>query len=226
MLDLEDIKNFVAFRYQIKKLSKLKKRALDILSHMTSDKQGKHGAITIRDFEVFLQKNPTFVKFTHRIQMHLRRCIYGISFWVLKSRKIKHAQATGLDAVGLVSRANLESELFTVSKLKDPVVDARGRPIREGKKNKDTPDPHDDEEEKAPQSLHHSIVRLPFISFGGKPIASPPKPLKSKKNLSSKSPGKQKSPTKKQLHFQIDLNDDIDRKKDLLCWEERLELSK
>ena len=84
IIDLEDIVNFISFRYsEIKKLPKKKKKALDIFTYMDSDGDG---GLDIHEFHDFCDINPVFIKISHKIQNHMRKVLFGIEFWVKKSR--------------------------------------------------------------------------------------------------------------------------------------------
>lgn len=88
------------------------------------------GGLDIQEFHHFCMSNPAFLRLTHPIQNHLRKCIFGIEFWVLKTRKIKFSKATGLDALTLPHRINRPSEYYTLNHIKDPVIDQHGNPLK------------------------------------------------------------------------------------------------
>ena len=67
----------------------------------------------------------------------MRRVLFGIDFWVKKSRKIKLSRAKGLNALSTLGRINRESEMYTCNHIKDPVLDKRGYPIKNEKIKKD-----------------------------------------------------------------------------------------
>lgn len=126
ILDLEDIRIYVQRRYRMTDQVKIRKRALDIFTCMDTDGDG---GLTLDEYKDFCKSNPVFVKFTHHFQQHLRKCIFGIKYWVEKSRKIRVSHRSASDLLTLESRMNHKSETYTVLHLGDPVVDERGRPI-------------------------------------------------------------------------------------------------
>ena len=120
VLDLEDIANFISFRYsEIKKLSSKRKKAFDVLITMDLNEDG---GVDIIEFQTFCAKNPTFPRLFHALQNYMRRRIFGLDFWVSKSRKVKYSKTSGLDALTILSRVNLASENYAAKYLGDPVV--------------------------------------------------------------------------------------------------------
>ena len=120
VLDLEDIANFISFRYsEIKKLSSKRKKAFDVLVSMDLNEDG---GVDIVEFQTFCAKNPTFPRLFHALQNHMRRRFFGLDFWVHKSRKVKYSKTSGLDAFTILSRVNLASETYAAKFLGDPVV--------------------------------------------------------------------------------------------------------
>lgn len=126
VLDLEDMRQFVRFRFKMKEPAAIQKRALDVINYIDAD---GNGSIYLDEYEAFTQRNPVFVRFTHVWQQHLRKCLFGIKYWVEKSRHIKADNARGLDNLALLFRMNLDAENFAGIDLLDPVVDERGKPV-------------------------------------------------------------------------------------------------
>lgn len=126
VLDLEDMRQFVRFRFKMQDPKAVHKRALDVLNYMDQDGDG---SLYIDEYLLFNKRNPVFVKFTHLWQQHLRKCIFGIKYWVEKSRYIKKEHAAGIDNLSLLFRINLEAENFARVELCDPVTDDRGRTV-------------------------------------------------------------------------------------------------
>lgn len=126
VLDLEDMRQFVRFRFKMKEPVAIQKRALDVINYLDTDGDG---SIYLDEYERFTKRNPVFVRFTHLWQQHMRKCIFGIKYWVDKSRHMKADRAKGLDNMTLLFRMNLDSENFTNIDLLDPVVDERGRAV-------------------------------------------------------------------------------------------------
>eukprot|EP01041_Mallomonas_annulata_P012975 gene12975-27386_t len=126
ILDLTDIKYFVKERYYVESIGQRNRRALSIFSNMD---MAENGGVTVDEFHDYCSKNITFVKFTHKFITHLRKCIYGISYWVQKSRIIKRSSATGLSAISRLSKINQISEDFCTS-LGDPVIDKKRKIIK------------------------------------------------------------------------------------------------
>lgn len=127
VLDLEDIINFISFRYvEIKKLSSKQRKALDVLVAIDTNEDG---GVDIREFEAFCQKNPIFVRISHSVQNYMRRRIFGLDFWVNTSRKIKFWSA-GFGTMTILSRANMESESYTLVHLRDPVISTHIKKIQ------------------------------------------------------------------------------------------------
>lgn len=127
IIDVDDMKYFIQQRYAGGGLSKNKKRSIDIFAFI--NEQGDGGA-EVDEFQKFCVEYPVFCKFTHLFQQHLRKCIFGIKYWVEKSRTIKLSEASMFDYIALGnSKINAEAEVYTVKKLGDPVIDGNGRPI-------------------------------------------------------------------------------------------------
>jgi hypothetical protein len=124
-LDLEDIRIFLAARYHIK-ATKQKRRALEVFSYMDADGDG---GLDLSEYSEFCDENSTFVKYTHALQQHMRKCILGIPYWVNKTRLIKKKKATGFARFTSLSNINSADELFTLENLKDPVITRNTKPI-------------------------------------------------------------------------------------------------
>jgi hypothetical protein len=136
-LDAEDVKHFLVYRYYGKlkgqrcfELSRVKKQSKHVVSSITESAELQDGTIFIKDFEWFASHNATFVKFTHHVQMHFRKCIFGMGFWVNKSRAMAYAKKGGMLSLSIASRANADSEAFATVSLLDPVVDKNGYPVK------------------------------------------------------------------------------------------------
>lgn len=123
VLDLDDMLTFVALKYSndAKSLPKQKKLALLIFGSVCDDDDG----ITFSKFQEFCRRNPVFLRVTHPIQNHLRKCIFGIEFWVERSRRLKATLG-----VSLFLSSNRISEQYTLNHIQDPVVDEHGYPIK------------------------------------------------------------------------------------------------
>lgn len=127
ILDVDDFKEFIRVQYDNKNLTKAKKRAMNIFTYIDADGDG---GLDIQEFSKFCDINPVFVRFTHTIQQHLRKVMFGIAYWVEKTRVIKYSLATGFAALTTLSMINNETEKWTVDMLKQPVIDASSRPLR------------------------------------------------------------------------------------------------
>lgn len=126
VLDLEDLRQFVRFRFKMKEPKEIHKRALDVLNYVDTDGDG---SLYLDEFELFTKRNCCFVRFTHLWQQHMRKAVFGIKYWVTKSRHIKSDNAKGTEKLTLFHRINLESENFCRNDLDNPVVDDRGRVV-------------------------------------------------------------------------------------------------
>ena len=136
VLDLEDMMNFISFRYtEFKKLSKKQKRALDVLTAMDLDEDG---GVDIKEFQAFCSINPVFPRLSHAVQNYLRRRLFGLDFWVRKSRKVKYSRTTGFESLLPLSMVNSASEKYTAQQLKDPVL--------LGRRKEENEQPNDNEE--------------------------------------------------------------------------------
>ena len=134
-LDNEDIKHFLIFRYYGKGkrkfvLSKVKKIASNIVTSVTETNPLKDGTIFINDFTWFCNQNPIFVQFTHHIQQHFRKCLFGMGFWVNKSRAYQYRLNGGMLSLTIPARSNMEIEAYCLNQLDDGIVDARGYPVK------------------------------------------------------------------------------------------------
>ena len=125
VMGIDDFKIFTASRYGGPDSAKL---ATKIFCYL--DKDGD-GGMDIEEWVEFCEKNYTFVSFFHKILNHLRMCIFGLDFWVLRTRKLKKRAATGINRLMRTSRINVDSEQYCEI-LGDPVVDKRGKTIHTG----------------------------------------------------------------------------------------------
>jgi hypothetical protein len=125
ILDLDDMKFYISSRFAIKSLSKCKKRAADIFKVM--NKNGD-GGVELDEFSFYCSKNMTMCAFAHSLLMHLRKCVFGLEFWVSKSRKMKLAYGSALDHLVFFNSVNSISEKFC-NAMKQPVVDHKGYPL-------------------------------------------------------------------------------------------------
>jgi len=134
VLDLEDFVTFVIFKYQntIKLLPKQRKIALTMFECILNNENDD--GINFIKFQNYCRQNPAFLRLTHPIQNHLRKCIFGIEFWVEKSRSIKASQT--MNVVTLVLGSNRIAEQYTLHHIEDPVIDEHGYPIKAPKKKK------------------------------------------------------------------------------------------
>ena len=127
VIDLEDMRLFLKFRFKLKlDDKKLYRTALEVFDYVDSDGDG---GLYIDEFAEFTAKNPVFVRFSHCYQNHFRKVCMNIKYWVEKSRQIKKARATGLSRLTSQGKINVEDEKFTLLDLRDPVVDERGKPV-------------------------------------------------------------------------------------------------
>lgn len=93
VIDLEDMRLFLKFRYKMKGDEKtLFKNALAVFDYVDSDGDG---GLFLHEFEEFNEQNCVFLRFTHTYQNHMRKVMFGIKYWVDKSRALKKARATG-----------------------------------------------------------------------------------------------------------------------------------
>ena len=124
ILDVDDMKTFLSERYTINGIGKLKRRAQDVITSvaLTAAVKKVDGAILLKDFIKFCHLNPVFVRFTHRIQTHIRHCLFGMPYWIDRSRKIK-ALAAGSMFMMMTSGSNIASERFIAEKLTCPESD-------------------------------------------------------------------------------------------------------
>jgi Ca2+-binding EF-hand superfamily protein len=125
IIDLDDMKHYISTRFAMKNLSKCKKRSGDIFKVMN---RNGDGGVEIDEFVAYTAKNVTICAFAHHILMHLRRCIFGLEFWVSKSRKMKMAFGGALDHLIFFNSINTASEKFC-AQMKQPVLDVKGSPI-------------------------------------------------------------------------------------------------
>jgi hypothetical protein len=128
VIDLEDMRLFLKFRYKMKDISeqKLFKNALDVFDYVDSDGDG---GLYLDEFTEFSIQNCVFLRFTHNYQNHFRKIFFGIKYWVEKTRLLKKSNATGFARMKGLSSINAVDERWTNTDLRDPVVDDRGKPI-------------------------------------------------------------------------------------------------
>jgi Ca2+-binding EF-hand superfamily protein len=149
ILDLDDFVTFVALRYRkYSKLPKQRKLALDIFASIDYDGDG---GVTFDEFQKYCRENPVFLRLSHPLQNHLRKCVFGIEFWVDKSRAIKTSRGSTFEVISKVGgRINRESEMYTLKHIQDPVIDKNGYALRTRQKapkdeDEDDSDASDDE---------------------------------------------------------------------------------
>ncbi len=149
ILDLDDFVTFVALRYRkYTKLPKQRKLALEVFVSVDFDGDG---GVTFDEFQKYCRQNPVFLKLSHPLQNHLRKCIFGIEFWVEKSRAIKTSLGSTFEVLSKVGgRINKESEMYTLKHIGDPVIDNSGYALRTRQKpprdeDEDDSDASDDE---------------------------------------------------------------------------------
>lgn len=126
ILDLSDFVTIVSFRYkEFSTLPVQRKVALDVFAFVDSDNDG---GVSIHELREFSAKNPVLVRMAHMLLSHMRKVIFGLDFWVEKSRRWKLYQMS-LASRPALARANLENETFAEHVLLDPVVDSLGVPL-------------------------------------------------------------------------------------------------
>ena len=126
VLDLEDMRLFLKYRFKINEPKELSKIALDVFEYVDSDGDG---GLFFDEWQEFNIRNWVFVRFFHCYLTHMRKVIFGVKYWVEKTRAVKSKHAKGLDNLSFSSRININDEKWTVVDLKDPVIDGRNRPI-------------------------------------------------------------------------------------------------
>jgi hypothetical protein len=141
ILDLDDFVTFISLRYRkISRLPKQRKIAMEML--IVTDENGD-GGVSFQEFQDYCRRNPVFLKLSHPIQNHLRKCIFGMEFWVDKSRTIRTSRSSALIVMASVGgRINREAEMYTLKHIGDPVIDKNGYALRTKQKP-----PRDDEED-------------------------------------------------------------------------------
>ena len=105
VLGMDDIKYFCRARYQ----TQTSKFAFDVYTYMDLDGDG---GLDIDEWHEFAKDNVTFVSCFHKFLMHLRRCIFGLDFWVQRTRLLKKRGATGLNRLTRTAKINKDSEAF------------------------------------------------------------------------------------------------------------------
>ena len=85
VLNNYDMKQFITYRYALKP-SLIQKRSIELVKHMDKDSSG---GLSLSEFQSFCQNNFTFVRFSHILITHLRKCIFGPEYWCEKSRQLK-----------------------------------------------------------------------------------------------------------------------------------------
>ena len=113
VLDSDDIETYLHERYTIGQPVKLKKMAEDVLRAIENcaGLVDNSGAIMFGDFIKFCEVNPVFVRFTHRIQIHLRNALFGLPYWIERSRKVKSTLNVGSSSM-MMRKSNSVSESY------------------------------------------------------------------------------------------------------------------
>lgn len=118
VLSMDDVKYFCKARYK----TQTSKFAYDVYTFMDLDGDG---GLDAEEWHEFAERNVAFVSCFHKFLMHLRKCIFGLNFWVQRTRILKKRAATGLRKLIRTAKINVDSEEFC-AKLNDPVVDKNG----------------------------------------------------------------------------------------------------
>lgn len=127
ILDLEDFLTVVTFRYkEFQTLPVQKKVALDLFSFVDADNDG---GVSIDEFRTFCGQNPVLLRMGHLLLNHLRKCIFGLDFWVEKTRVWRAKQTSAVAIVALSLQRHIEAETYFGQALKEPVIDTAGNPL-------------------------------------------------------------------------------------------------
>lgn len=127
VLDLTDIKFFVKDRYESRSISQKNKRALAIFSNMDHKKLG---GVNATEFMEYSDSHFVFTRLANKFLVHLRKCIFGVHYWTVKSRKVKRNIAKGMNQLSRSTNINKDSEHYC-SFLGDPVIDAKSNPLKD-----------------------------------------------------------------------------------------------
>lgn len=87
VIDVMDMKIFVKSKYQIKDKKKSEKLALQIFDEL--DSTGQTRGMNMVEFYDYSSRNPIFLAFGNAFLTHIRRCLFGVTFWIIRSRNIK-----------------------------------------------------------------------------------------------------------------------------------------
>lgn len=125
ILDLEDLKFLLTYRYNFKSIGHRNRRAMDLFRFVDADGDG---GLDVYEFHDFCKKNTCIVSFGVQIIQHLRRCTFGIKYWVEKSRRLAKIHSGILSSVTPLSRMNIKTETY-YTQIGEPVVDSWNNPL-------------------------------------------------------------------------------------------------
>jgi hypothetical protein len=125
ILDLDDLKFLLTYRYSFKSIGHRNRRALDLFKFVDADGDG---GLDVFEYHEFCKKNTSITRFGVQIIQHLRRCCFGIGYWVEKSRRLAKLHGGALAGVTPLSRMNHKTEAY-YAEIGEPVVDKWGYPI-------------------------------------------------------------------------------------------------
>ena len=127
IIDLDDLRFLLTYRYKFKNISQRNRRALGLHAYVDSDGDG---GLDVYEYHEFCKKNVAMVRFSHIVQMHMRKCIFGVKYWVLKSRDMAYKHGSSFSALVPLSRMNRTSEAYC-EELGHPVLDSWGNVIKD-----------------------------------------------------------------------------------------------
>ena len=125
ILDLDDLKFLLTYRYSFKSIGHRNRRAMDLFRFVDADGDG---GLDVYEFHEFCKKNTCIVQFGVQIINHLRQCVFGMKYWVEKSRRLAKANGGSLSGMTPLSRINLRTESY-YSDLGEALVDKWGAPL-------------------------------------------------------------------------------------------------
>merc|ERR1711991_1220462 len=118
---MDDIKYYCSARYQ----TQTSKFAFTLYTTMDADGDG---GLDFQEWREFCDECNAIVAFFHKFLMHLRKCIFGLDFWVQRTRVLKKKYATGLKRLVRTSKINKQDEKYC-DELGDPVVNKWGKTV-------------------------------------------------------------------------------------------------
>jgi hypothetical protein len=124
-LNLEDVRQYLQACYRSKSTSQRNRRGMRVFRVMDEDGDG---GLDSEEWHSFCCTNDTMVTMANEILMHLRKCIFGMPFWVERTRKLLRIESTAIFKKGQTA-INKKSEKWH-GKIGEAVIKKNKAPVK------------------------------------------------------------------------------------------------